>query len=83
MKKNAKDTVSIAQQLFHCLPMHTTLMAARSLRGSRTWTILPVRPRERGANVGWHRCHLASVSMPSELFRVKVIELIPAEGNTV
>src|SRR5277367_3732437 len=48
--------------VLHCLRCTRRRWHARSLRGWRTWTICSVRPRERGANSWWYRCHLACVS---------------------
>src|ERR1700676_4661824 len=48
--------------VLHRLRSTRGLWHACSLRGWRTWTICSVRPRERGANSWWHRCHLACVS---------------------
>ena len=83
MKKNAKDYVSIAQQFFTAYDAHDVdgmlaLCADGALGRYAPYGHESVVPIRGGIDVIWRAFPNA---VPN--FRVKVIELIPAEGNTV
>src|SRR6266446_6417026 len=83
MKKNAKDYVSIAQQFFTAYDAHDVdgmlaLCADGALGRYAPYGRESVVPIRGGIDVIWRAFPNA---VPT--FRVKVIELIPAEGNTV
>ena len=83
MKTNAKDYVSIAQQFFTAYDAHDVdgmlaLCADGALGRYAPYGRDSVVPIRGGIDVIWR-------AFPNAVpdFRVKVIELIPAEGNTV
>ena len=83
MKTNAKDYVSIAQQFFTAYDAHDVdgmlaLCADGALGRYAPYGRESVVPIRGGIDVIWRAFPNA---VPN--FRVKVIELIPAEGNTV
>ena len=83
MKKNAKDYVSIAQQFFTAYDAHDVdgmlaLCADGALGRYAPYGRESVVPIRGGIDVIWRAFPNA---VPN--FRVKVIELIPAKGNTV
>ena len=83
MKTNAKDYVSIAQRFFTAYDAHDvdgmlTLCADGALGRYAPYGRESVVPIRGGIDVVWRAFPNA---VPN--FRVKVIELIPAEGNTV
>src|SRR6202047_2150153 len=83
MKTNAKDYVSIAQQFFTAYDAHDVdgmlaLCADGALGRYAPYGRESVVPIRGGIDVIWRAFPNA---VPN--FRVKVIEMIPAEGNTV
>ena len=83
MKMNAKDYVSIAQQFFTAYDAHDVdgmlaLCADGALGRYAPYGRESVVPIRGGIDVIWRAFPNA---VPN--FRVKVIELIPADGNTV
>jgi steroid delta-isomerase-like uncharacterized protein len=83
MKKNTKDYVSIAEQFFAAYDAHDVdgmlaLCADGALGRYAPYGRESVVPIRGGIDVIWRAFPNA---VPN--FRVKVIELIPAEGNTV
>src|SRR5712672_785289 len=83
MKKNAKDYVSIAQQFFTAYDAHDVdgmlaLCVDGALRRYAPYGRESVVPIRGGIDVIWRAFPNAG-----SYFRGKVIELIPAEGNTV
>ncbi|MGB0122240.1 MAG: nuclear transport factor 2 family protein [Silvibacterium sp.] len=83
MKKNTKDYVSIAEQFFTAYDAHDVdgmlaLCADGALGRYAPYGRESVVPIRGGIDVIWRAFPNA---VPN--FRVKVIELMPAEGNTV
>ena len=83
MKTNAKDYISIAQQFFTAYDAHDVdgmlaLCADGALGRYAPYGRESVVPIRGGIEVIWR---VFPNAVPN--FRVKVIELIPAEGNTV
>jgi hypothetical protein len=83
MKGNAKDYVSTAQQFFTAYDAHDVdgmlgLCADGALGRYAPYGRESVVPIRGGIDVIWRACPNA---VPN--FRVKVIELIPTDGNTV